>query len=241
MPKFFVTQDKISDNQIIIDSEDVTHISRVLRLEKGDNVTVCDGQGTDYDAQIDTIESKKILLNIVSRQKSETEPNIKVTLFQALPKASKMEYIIQKTTELGISEIVPVKLSRCVVKIDNKKDEKKKAAKYGVLLVRRGLLRQEHVHRRNRTTDRRDRIVEHGKNIRQHHRGQTRWGFRKAHDVVHAILHGGRPIRQDSETVGRNRSRGIGPGRFPTRVLHDRQRRLALPRRPGTRPARDSI
>ena len=126
MPKFFVTQDKISDNQIIIDSEDVTHISRVLRLEKGDNVTVCDGQGTDYDAQIDTIEPKKILLNIVSRQKSETEPNIKVTLFQALPKASKMEYIIQKTTELGISEIVPVKLSRCVVKIDNKKDEKKK-------------------------------------------------------------------------------------------------------------------
>ena len=112
MPKFFVTQDKISDNQIIIDSEDVTHISRVLRLEKGDNVTVCDGQGTDYDAQIDTIEPKKILLNIVSRQKSETEPNIKVTLFQALPKASKMEYIIQKTTELGISEIVPVKLSR---------------------------------------------------------------------------------------------------------------------------------
>ena len=97
MPKFFVTQDKISDNQIIIDSEDVTHISRVLRLEKGDNVTVCDGQGTDYDAQIDTIEPKKILLNIVSRQKSETEPNIKVTLFQALPKASKMEYIIQKT------------------------------------------------------------------------------------------------------------------------------------------------
>ena len=62
MPKFFVTQDKISDNQIIIDSEDVTHISRVLRLEKGDNVTVCDGQGTDYDAQIDTIEPKKILL-----------------------------------------------------------------------------------------------------------------------------------------------------------------------------------
>ena len=84
MPKFFVTQDKISDNQIIIDSEDVTHISRVLRLEKGDNVTVCDGQGTDYDAQIDTIEPKKILLNIVSRQKSETEPNIKVTLFQAV-------------------------------------------------------------------------------------------------------------------------------------------------------------
>lgn len=137
MPKFFVTQDKISDNQIIIDSEDVTHISRVLRLEKGDNVTVCDGQGTDYDAQIDTIEPKKILLNIVSRQKSETEPNIKVTLFQALPKASKMEYIIQKTTELGISEIVPVKLSRCVVKIKTIKRTRKRKSTVGKRLPNR--------------------------------------------------------------------------------------------------------
>ena len=138
MPKIFCnTRLKISDNQIIIDSEDVTHISRVLRLEKGDNVMVCDGQGTDYDAQIDTIEPKKILLNIVSRQKSETEPNIKVTLFQALPKASKMEYIIQKTTELGISEIVPVKLSRCVVKIRQQKGTRKRKSTVGKRLPNR--------------------------------------------------------------------------------------------------------
>lgn len=126
MPKFFVTQDKITGNQIIIDTEDVAHISRVLRLGVGDHVTVCDSQGTDYEAEIAEMEQKQIVCSITEKRASESEPNIKVTLFQGLPKASKMEYIIQKTTELGISEIVPVKLSRCVVKIDNKKDERKK-------------------------------------------------------------------------------------------------------------------
>ena len=126
MPKFFVTQDKITENQIIIDTEDVAHISRVLRLGIGDHVTVCDSQGTDYETEIAEMEQKQIVCSITEKRASESEPNIKVTLFQGLPKASKMEYIIQKTTELGISEIVPVKLSRCVVKIDNKKDERKK-------------------------------------------------------------------------------------------------------------------
>lgn len=126
MPKFFVTQDKIKDNKIIIDTEDVSHISRVLRLEIGDSITVCDGKGTDYEAKIAQIEQKQIICTVTEENPSNSEPNIEVTLFQGLPKASKMEYIIQKTTELGISKIVPVKLSRCVVKIDNKKDEIKK-------------------------------------------------------------------------------------------------------------------
>lgn len=126
MPKFFVTQDKINENNIIIDTEDVAHIARVLRLGIGDSITVCDSQGTDYEAEIKEMEQKKIICSITKKYASISEPNIKVTLFQGLPKASKMEYIIQKTTELGISEIVPVKLSRCVVKIENQKDEKKK-------------------------------------------------------------------------------------------------------------------
>lgn len=126
MPKFFVASDKITENQIVIDTEDVAHISRVLRLGEGDKITVCDSQGTDYEAEIISLEDKRIVCKINSKSPSESEPNIKVTLFQALPKASKMEYIIQKTTELGIHEIVPARLSRCVVKIDNKKDEAKK-------------------------------------------------------------------------------------------------------------------
>lgn len=130
MPKFFVARDKITENQIIIDTEDVAHISRVLRLGTGDRIIVCDSQGIDYDAVIEKMEQGRIVCSIAEKQKSEAEPNIKVTLFQGLPKASKMEYIIQKTTELGISKIVPVKLSRCVVKLDNKKDERKKLERW---------------------------------------------------------------------------------------------------------------
>ena len=98
MPKFFVTSDKITDSQIIIDTEDVTHITRVLRLGEGDTITVCDSRGTDYEARISEIEQCGIVCDILSKKSSDTEPDIKVVLFQALPKASKMEYIIHKTT-----------------------------------------------------------------------------------------------------------------------------------------------
>lgn len=102
----------------------------MLRLGVGDGITVCDGKGNDYETEIERTEQKEVILKITSKKQSETEPNIKVTLFQGLPKASKMEYIIQKNTELGVAEITPVKMSRCVVKIDNKKDEKKKTERW---------------------------------------------------------------------------------------------------------------
>lgn len=126
MPKFFVPSDKITDTEIIIDTEDVTHITRVLRLGTGDKLTLCDSRLMDYDTEITSVEQGRIICKILDKRVSDCEPNIKVTLFQGLPKFSKMEYIIQKTIELGVSEIVPVKLSRCVAKIDSKKDEAKK-------------------------------------------------------------------------------------------------------------------
>lgn len=126
MPKFFAEPDKITKNQILIDTDDVSHITRVLRLTVGDELTVCDGNGNDYEAVIQQIQAGSVLCGIKGKRLCETEPNIKVTLFQALPKGAKQEYIIQKTTELGVSEITPVKLARCITKIDSAKDEKKK-------------------------------------------------------------------------------------------------------------------
>ncbi len=130
MPRFFTARENISDTQIIIDNEDVKHISRVLRLGVGDTIEVCDGRGFDYKAEIEAVEDKKIICKILDRVKSVTEPNIEVTLFQGLPKASKMDYIIQKTTELGITRIVPCALSRCVVKLENGKAESKKTERW---------------------------------------------------------------------------------------------------------------
>ncbi len=125
MPKFFVSPDKIVDNKIIIDTDDVLHIKRVLRLSIGDKIIVCDSAGTDYTATISMIADKHIECNVINSVKNDTESNIKVTLYQALPKASKMEFIIQKTTELGIVRVVPCTLSRCVVRLDGKDAAKK--------------------------------------------------------------------------------------------------------------------
>lgn len=130
MPKFFTARENISESKIIINNEDVAHITKVLRLKESDEITVCDGQGYDYRALIDEIAQKEIVCSIISKEKCETEPNISVTLFQGIPKAAKMDYIIQKTTELGISQIVPVMLDRCVVKLENQKAEAKKQERW---------------------------------------------------------------------------------------------------------------
>lgn len=130
MPKFFVEPEKVQDGKIIIDTEDVNHIMRVLRMKKGDSLTVCDSCGMDYTAVISDTSDKSVICDIVSSCKSDTEPGVYVKLYQGIPKGSKMEYIIQKTVELGVSEIVPVKMSRCVVRFDNAKDEKKKTERW---------------------------------------------------------------------------------------------------------------
>jgi len=126
MPKFFVPKENIDGDRITINSEDVSHITRVLRMSAGDTLLLCDGRGFDYDAEITEVSQKEIICTVTDRRKSDTEPNIEVTLFQGLPKAAKMEYIIQKTTELGITRIVPCRMSRCVAKIENAKAEAKK-------------------------------------------------------------------------------------------------------------------
>lgn len=125
MPKFFVPRENIDGDTIRIGGEDVVHIKRVLRMREGDTLNMCDSSGCDYLAKIREIGEKDIFLDVLEKKKSETEPPVKVTLFQGIPKAGKMDYIIQKTTELGIFEIVPSVLSRCVVKLDGDKKIKR--------------------------------------------------------------------------------------------------------------------
>ncbi len=126
LPKFLIDKGNISGNRGKICGGDAAHIVRVLRLGAGDAVTVCDGEGTDYEAEIVKADSDCVQIQIRRSYFCETEPKIAVTLFQGLPKAAKMEYIIQKCTELGIAEIVPVTTRRTVVKIEDAKAEKKK-------------------------------------------------------------------------------------------------------------------
>ena len=123
MPKFFVDPASIQGSNIYITGDDVNHITKVLRLSENDIIMVCDGDGKDYKVSIRNLSKKEVVTEIMEEIPCLTEPPVKVVLFQGIPKASKMEYIIQKNTELGISEIVPVLTHRTVVKIEDKKAE----------------------------------------------------------------------------------------------------------------------
>lgn len=135
MPKFFTARENIKDTTLIIDSEDANHLKKVLRINVGDKITVCDGAGIDYTVKVSEIGKNEIECDIIDRKKSDTEPYINITLYQGLPKAGKMDYIIQKNTELGISRIVPAKLTRCVVKLENKAAEDKKCERWQKIAI----------------------------------------------------------------------------------------------------------
>lgn len=126
MPKFFVNNNQIEDEKITIIGEDVKHIVSVLRLKIDDEILICDKQnGISYNTKIDEILKEKVICKIECESTDIVESNIKVSIFQGLPKADKMEYIIQKCTELGAVEFIPVALKRCIVKLSGKDEEKK--------------------------------------------------------------------------------------------------------------------
>lgn len=125
MPRFFVKTEQIQDETITILGEDVKHIKNVLRKDKGDKIEICNQEnGRTYNCQIDKIEDNSIIAKI-AEQIEEKEDKIKIDIYQGLPKADKMELIIQKSVELGANAIIPVAMKRCVVKIDSKDEDKK--------------------------------------------------------------------------------------------------------------------
>jgi 16S rRNA (uracil1498-N3)-methyltransferase len=126
MHRFFVDKENISENYITMTGEDVKHIKNVLRAKIGDKLSICDGDETDYVAKVEEIEKDEVVLSIIETFSSKGEPPITLKIYQGLPKADKMELIVQKCTELGVSEIVPIITNRAVVKLsDQKKTEKK--------------------------------------------------------------------------------------------------------------------
>lgn len=125
MYRFFVPPEAVSEEKIRITGDDVNHIKNVLRMKSGEAVVVSCGRGTDYYCEICEIEEKTVWLEVKEEKMAKTELPVSITLFQALPKSDKMEFVIQKAIELGAAEIVPVQTKRCIVKLDVKKEEKK--------------------------------------------------------------------------------------------------------------------
>ena len=113
MHRFFTNE--IQPNTAVVRGEDVKHIAKVLRLRAGDPVQLCDGQGNECDATVAAITAAEVTFETSAWRRAESEPSVSVTLFQCLPKAGKMETIIQKCVELGACGFVPVQSLRCVV------------------------------------------------------------------------------------------------------------------------------
>ena len=125
MPRFFVKNNQITENTIFIIGEDIKHIKNVLRKQNGDIIEICNQEtGKTYKCEISKIEEKQIQNTIIEELHEEAD-KLKVDIYQGLPKADKMELIIQKSIELGANAIIPVEMKRCIVKLDNKTENKK--------------------------------------------------------------------------------------------------------------------
>ena len=123
MPRFF--SDNINDNTAIITGSDAVHIGRSLRMKLGDELVVCNN-GIEYNTIIQSISDEQVVCSVLSSCTAQTEPNINLTLFQAMPKSDKLDFIVQKSVELGVNKICPVITTRCVSRPDKKSFEKKK-------------------------------------------------------------------------------------------------------------------
>ena len=122
MTRFFVSQAEIQASEIILSGENAAH-AKVLRLKAGEELLLCDGQGQDVLCRV--IDAERLVLQVLERRSSETEPAVQVSVYMAFPKADKLEHVIQKATELGAYEIVAFPSARCVSKPDDKSLRKK--------------------------------------------------------------------------------------------------------------------
>ena len=150
MYQFFVEPSRIQDKKVVITGKDVNHIKNVLRMKPGEEIGVSNGiDGKEYRCQIVAFTEDAVLCELCFIKEDALELPSRVSLFQGLPKADKMELIIQKAVELGAYEIIPMTTRRAVVKLDEKKAENKvsrwqKVAEAAAKQSKRGIIPQVH-------------------------------------------------------------------------------------------------
>lgn len=125
MYQFFIEDENAAEDFVTIEGSDVNHIKNVLRMKPGEKIRVCTRNGQNYFCSISDITESFVRADILEKEAESTELPCRIYLFQGLPKNDKMEWIIQKTVELGVYEVIPVAMKNCVVKLDDKKAAKK--------------------------------------------------------------------------------------------------------------------
>lgn len=124
MYKFFVEDYQVKENKVNIIEEDKKHIANVLRMKIKEKILVTNKTTLEtYECEIKNIDKEKVECNILKKIELDVEPKVKVDIYQGLPKSDKLEYIIQKSVELGVNKIIPVNMEYCISKI---KDGEKK-------------------------------------------------------------------------------------------------------------------
>ncbi len=124
MTRFFVTPQELQAAFLVLTGENAQH-AKVLRLKSGEEVLVCDGQGTECLCTVSDVSPGQFSLVVRSRRDSETEAAVRVSVYMAYPKADKLEHVIQKATELGAYEIIAFPSARCISRPDEKSLQKK--------------------------------------------------------------------------------------------------------------------
>ena len=126
MPRFFIKQEQVTEDRIVLLGEDAHHVARSLRMAVGETVTVCDTLGNEYEGEIlSFVEDREVTLSILSVKTAENELPCRVRIFQALPKGDKLDTVIQKAVECGAWEIVPFESERCVVRVKPEAEARK--------------------------------------------------------------------------------------------------------------------
>lgn len=130
MHRFYLGNGRIEETRATLIGGDVNHIKNVLRMKSGDRFELCTTDGMEYLCQISELNASEITAEILEQKQAYSELPVSIVLFQGIPKREKMEFIIQKTVELGVSEIIPVMTKRVVVRIEDAKREKKKLERW---------------------------------------------------------------------------------------------------------------
>jgi 16S rRNA (uracil1498-N3)-methyltransferase len=120
MRRFFVRSEDVGDRQLRLRGDEAQHLTRVLRLGPGAQVVVFNGHGHEYVTEVERLEDDGVVCRILCQTEAQPTQVVSITLGQGLPKAEKFAWVIQKTTELGVSEIVPLLTERVVPRLSQR-------------------------------------------------------------------------------------------------------------------------
>ena len=121
MGRFYVPKESVKGNTIVIGGEEAHHIIDVMRLKPSDGIVAFDGTGREYAGVIRSVNKKSVVIDIVRTLEPAAKRSVNITLIQAIPKKAKMDYVVEKATELGASAVIPVFTQRTIPDWDDEK------------------------------------------------------------------------------------------------------------------------